>query len=85
VQSLGGYPLTDMSPLAYCTDLRVPVLYIQGRHDPWTELEDIQSFYAATPGEKELHLIEEKMRRFEVYNLIGERPEKVLAFLGKHM
>ncbi|MBN2500120.1 MAG: hypothetical protein JXB38_05080 [Anaerolineales bacterium] len=85
VQGFGGYPLVEMSPLGYCADVQVPVLYIQGKHDPWTELEDIQSFYDATPNEKVLHLIEDKMRRFEVYNLIGEQPEKVLAFLGKYM
>lgn len=80
----GGYAFKEMLPGKYAKDIEIPTMYIQAREDPWTELSDIQDFYAATPGAEELWLIEGKMRRFEAYNHIGEHPEKVLAFIKKH-
>jgi hypothetical protein len=64
--------------------VRILSFYIQAQEDPWTELSDIQSFYDATPGAKDLWLIQGKMRRFEAYNHVGEHPEKILAFIEKH-
>jgi alpha-beta hydrolase superfamily lysophospholipase len=80
----GGYALADMSPLKYAPDIEIPVLYVQAREDPWTELSDIQAFYEATTGPKEFWWIEGKMRRFNAYNHVGEHPERVLTFAKTH-
>jgi alpha/beta superfamily hydrolase len=81
----GGYALKDMSPLKYCRDVEIPVLYVQAKTDPWTELSDIESFYAETAGPKELWLIEEKMGRFDAYNYVDNNPEKIISFLKQHL
>ena len=83
VQWRGGYAFKDMAPGKFARDIEIPTLYVQAQEDPWTELSDIQSFYDATPGAKELWLIEGKMRRFEAYNHVGEHPERMLAFIAK--
>ena len=84
VQWRGGYAFKDMAPGRFARDIEIPTLYVQAQEDPWTELSDIQGFYDATPGAKELWLIEGKMRRFEAYNHLGEHPEKMLAFVERH-
>ena len=84
-QWMGGYHLDVMTPLPACKDVHLPVMFIQGKYDPWTELSDLQSFYDAAPGEKELLWIDEKIPRFEVYNRIGQQPQPVLEFLHKYL
>ena len=84
VQWQGGYAFKDMAPGRFAKDIEVPTMYVQAKEDPWTELSDIQSFYDATPGAQELWFIEDKMRRFEAYNYVGEHPERILAFVEKH-
>ena len=84
VQRRGGYALKAMSPLPYVKDIRVPTLYIQARADRWTTVADTQSFYDATPGEKELWWIEGITQRFEAYNYVGDHPERIIAFVKAH-
>jgi pimeloyl-ACP methyl ester carboxylesterase len=84
-QLRGGYALKEMSPLRYCRDVNVPVLYVQAKTDPWTELSDIKAFYTETAGTKELWMIEEKMGRFDAYNYVGDNPEKIINFLKQHL
>jgi predicted alpha/beta hydrolase len=81
----GGYALKAMSPLKYCRDVETPVLYVQAKTDPWTELSDIEAFYAETAGPKELWMIEEQMGRFDTYNYVGNNPEKIIHFLKQHL
>jgi fermentation-respiration switch protein FrsA (DUF1100 family) len=80
----GGYALKEMSPLAYARDVEVPTLYVQAKADPWTELSDIESFYEAAAGPKELWLLEGRMRRFDTYNYVGRHPEKIIEFARQH-
>jgi pimeloyl-ACP methyl ester carboxylesterase len=80
----GGFALEDMAPGRFAKDIEIPTMYVQAREDRWTELSDIQGFYDATPGAEELWFIEGKMRRFEAYNYVGEHPERILAFVGRH-
>ena len=84
-QLRGGYALKAMSPLQYCRDVEVPVLYVQAKTDPLTELSDIKAFYTETAGTKELWMIEEKMGRFDAYNYVGDNPEKIINFLKQHL
>jgi hypothetical protein len=79
------YPLEKMSPYEYVKDLKVPVLYVQARNDPWTELNDIQSFYDNTPSQKEFYWIENTKHRFESYSYFQNNPEKMLEWLKRWM
>jgi alpha/beta superfamily hydrolase len=80
----GGYALEKITPLGAAGDIYVPVLYVQARTDPWTELSDIESFYNATPEPKEFLMLEGKMTRFDTYNYFGSHPEKMYEFLDKY-
>jgi hypothetical protein len=84
VRRRGGYSFTERAPGRFAKDIGIPTLYIQAKEDRWTELRDIQAFYDATPGVKELWLIEGKMKRFDAYNYFREHPERVLAFAERH-
>ncbi|MGD9115876.1 MAG: alpha/beta hydrolase [Dehalococcoidia bacterium] len=80
----GAHPLGEMSPKKYVKDIKVPTLYVQARNDPWTELSDIQGFYANTPDNpKEFFWIEDTTHRFESYSYFQDRPSKMLEWLGK--
>jgi len=79
----GAHPLEKMSPKEYAKDLKVPTLYVQAIHDPWTELTDILSFYEATTPPKEFFWIENTKHRFESYSYFQDKPEKMLAWLRK--
>lgn len=77
------YPLEKMSPIDYVRDLRVPTLYVQARNDPWTELNDILSFYNNTPEPREFYWIENTRHRFESYSYFQDNPEKMLSWIKK--
>ncbi len=81
----GAHPLEKMSPKEYVKDLKVPTLYVQARHDPWTELSDIQGFYENTPPPKEFFWIEGTKHRFETYSYFQDKPGKMLEWLGKYL
>jgi uncharacterized protein len=80
----GAYPLEKMSPGEYVKDLQVPVLYVQARNDPWTELSDIQGFFERTPDNpKEFFWIENTVHRFESYSFFEDKPQKMLEWVKK--
>ena len=79
------HPLEKMSPRDYTKDLKVPVLYVQARNDPWTDLNDILSFYNNTPESKEFYWIGNTKHRFESYGYFQDNPGKMLYWLNKWM
>lgn len=79
------YLLEKMSPYEYVKDLKVPVLYVQARNDPWTDLNDILSFYKSTPEPKEFYWIENTKHRFESYSYFQDNPEKMLDWMNRRM
>jgi uncharacterized protein len=80
----GAHPLEKMSPAEYVKDIRVPVLYVQARNDPWTELSDIRGFYENTSDNpREFFWIENTAHRFESYSYFEEKPEKMLEWIKK--
>ena len=81
----GGHDLFDMSPRAYLQAIKIPTLYVQTRTDPWTELSDIEGFYAETAAPKEFWWMEQKMSRLQGYNYVGQHPEKIIQFLKSHL
>jgi len=83
---LGALPLDKMSPLDYAKDITVPAMYVQARNDPWTELSDVQSFYANTPDNpKEFIWIENTKHRYETYSYFQDNPDIMLAWLKRWM
>lgn len=88
LMKLGGFPAADMGGARWAAAVKMPVLMWQVRDDAWTRNpEDAQhTFDLLSSTEKELVWIENTTRRFkDGYNWFGRYPEKVLAFLGKHM
>ena len=81
----GGYPLIEMSPRKFVKDIAIPTLYAQTRTDPWTELSDVQGFYKETPSLKEFWWLEGDMSRIDGYNYVGQHPERMVAFLQRHL
>jgi pimeloyl-ACP methyl ester carboxylesterase len=84
-QLLGGHSLQEMSPHNYVKDITVPTLYIQGRHDPWTELSDIQGFYENTEAPKQFHWLENTQNRLEAYQYVCENPQIMIDFINGYM
>lgn len=85
IQALANISLNDMSPMASLKDLKVPVLYSQVREDVLTSPADLEAIVANTPTETEMLWIEGQLNRFDGYNYYGEQPERMLAFLHKHI
>lgn len=82
----GGSPkFADESPIEYAKDVKFPTLLIQGKFDKWAELSDTQQIFDNLAGKKELLFVDKPMPRFEVYNLVGQKPEKMLEFFKKYL
>ena len=85
IRVLAHIGLAEMSPMATLKDLKVPVLYSQVREDALTSPADLEAIVAHTPTESEMLWIEGPLNRFDGYNYYGEHPERMLAFLNKHL
>lgn len=83
VRLRGAHPLETMSPRDRAKDIKVPTLFVQAIHDPWTELTDILGMFEDTPGTKELFWIERTRHRFESYSYFQDQPERMLAWLAR--
>jgi pimeloyl-ACP methyl ester carboxylesterase len=84
-RQLGGLPLKELSPSSYIKDITLPTLYVQGRHDPWTELSDIQRFYESTSEPKEFWWLEMTQCRLEAYQYVSENPQPMIDFINAYM
>ena len=85
---MGAFPAAYMTPQLFAASVKMPVLMWQVRKDAWTKNpEDAQkTFDMLGTKDKELIWIEDTTHRFrDGYNYFGRYPEKVLAFLDKHM
>jgi pimeloyl-ACP methyl ester carboxylesterase len=87
----GGYPLESALLLKLVRDVNNPVLYIQARQGVragWADdfaSGEVQRFFDATPGPKQLWWIESPPGRLEAYTYIGEHLERVLAFMAQQV
>jgi dipeptidyl aminopeptidase/acylaminoacyl peptidase len=84
VKKYTGYYLEDLSPKNYIKDLKVPIMYVQVEHDPWSNKENIEGFFNNTKTEKKLLWIEGE-ERFDGYNYFGKKPEEMTNFLKKYL
>jgi len=73
-------PLLDVVPR-----IPVPTMLVQGRGDPWTNLDVIGQIYEAIPEPKEMVWIEEADHRFDAYRWFGEHPEQMLEWFARHL
>lgn len=85
---LGGFPAADMSGALWAPNITLPLLMWQVYDDAVIknpgDAQRTSDLLASM--DKELHWIEGTTKRFEDgYNWFGRYPEKVLAFLEKHM
>jgi pimeloyl-ACP methyl ester carboxylesterase len=62
-----------------------PTLLVQGRKDPWTNFDFINTVYKAIPVEKEMHWLEEPTHRFDGYNWFEDHPEKMLEWFDRYV
>ena len=79
-----GYPI-DTPLLDLIPATPVPTMLVQGRHDPWTDLDMIDRFYEAIPTPKEMVWIEEADHRFDAYRYFGTNPEAMLGWFARHL
>lgn len=85
---MGAFVAAEMTPHLWAPSVTMPVYMVQVLQDAWTRNpEDAQkTFDLLASKDKELFWIENTTRRFkDGYNYFGLHPEKVLAFLAKHM
>lgn len=81
----GGYPLTAIFLLKCIQEAHVPVLYLQACAAPWGDCHEVQRFYDATPGPKQINWIEESFGRVETYAYVTEQPTLVLTFAAQQL
>ena len=82
---LGGLTNAEMGPHPFAPSVKMPVLFVQVKDDPWTTNEDGEkTFELLGSKEKEFFWIETTTRRFEGYNYFGENPDVMLNFFSKH-
>ena len=62
-----------------------PTLLVQGRNDPWTNLDFIRELFETIPAEKEMEWLETTKHRFDGYNWFGDHPEKMLEWFNTHL
>jgi hypothetical protein len=85
VRLRGAHPLERMSPKEHAKNIKVPALYVQAIHDPWTKLTDVLGMYEATPTTKEFFWIERIDNRMESYTYFQDKPEKMLDWLANRL
>jgi hypothetical protein len=88
IMKFGGFPAADMSGALWAPNVKLPLLMWQVRDDAVIKNpQDAQyTFDRLASNDKELYWIEGTTKRFEDgYNWFGRYPDKVLAFLDKHM
>ncbi|MBK8902717.1 MAG: alpha/beta hydrolase [Anaerolineaceae bacterium] len=81
----GGRPFKEYRPgTAAAQAGRTPVLYIQGRGDPWGSPEDVTQMAAATPNVSGPLLVE-TTDRYGGYQYLIDNPAIATAFFEQHL
>ncbi|MEL7199612.1 MAG: alpha/beta fold hydrolase [Pseudomonadota bacterium] len=91
IEKRTGMDFNTSSWLPHAKDIAVPTLVIQNRNDAYLDEDFIATYYDSLTVEKEmlwLDLPKEKAafaNRAAAYDWIGENPEKILEWFGKHV
>lgn len=80
----GGRDLYS-SFVPYLEKVSVPTMVVQGKMDPWTDINEVKSYYDKLQVEKEMFWIEDADKRFDAYDYFSHSPEKMLTYFNKHM
>lgn len=62
-----------------------PTLLVQGRKDPWTNLDFVRALYDCIPVEREMRWLEEPRHRFDGYNWFADHPEDMLPWFDRYV
>ncbi|MEM7154100.1 MAG: alpha/beta hydrolase [Myxococcota bacterium] len=80
-----GIDLDTTSFLPHVKDIPVPTLVVQNKNDPWANAERVQQYHDELKVEKDLLWLDLSKDRAAAYHHLGEHPEIVVDFFGKHM
>ncbi len=84
-QIFGGPRLSGLLPAFVVSGAgSTPVLFVQGKGDPWGSVEDVSQMAQMTPCAQQL-LIVSSQDRFEGYQYIIDNPKVVTAFFKQHL
>ncbi len=85
----------DLNPeiMSSIAKVPVPTLLLQGRHDPWTNLDFIQETFDTLGADandgagivKELEWLEDTEHRFDGYNWFADHPASMLGWFAAHV
>lgn len=81
-----GGPLWETTDPAIVADLVHPtaIMYVQGNGDPWGDVPNVRRFYEMGQEPKTLEIVP-STDRFGGYLYLGEHPDLMLEFFGKHL
>ncbi|MEL7422094.1 MAG: alpha/beta hydrolase [Bacteroidota bacterium] len=77
--------LTGDSFLPYAKDISVPILVIQNRRDPMTNLDMVNQYYDSLTVEKEMLWLDLEKKRGATYAWIGENAEPIVGWFDKYL
>ncbi len=80
----GGKDL-EASCLPNVKKITVPTMVVQGKGDPWADLDWVKSYYEKVPTEKEMFWIEGANKRLDAYDWFNHTPERMLDFFRKYL
>ena len=86
-----GIDLDTSSWFPHTSDINVPTLVIQNRNDGYLDEAFVKSYFDNLQVEKEMVWIDipkkkgATQNRFAAYEWLGENPDKILAWFGKHL
>ena len=80
-----GIDLDTASFLPHVKEIPVPTLVVQNKNDPWANVERVQQYHDELKVQKELLWLDLSKDRAAAYHHLGEHPEIVVDFFGKHM
>lgn len=80
-----GFDLNEKTFVPDIKHIPVPTFVIQNRNDPWTDIDFVQRFHDALPGEKEMLWLQLSKDRAAAYDFLGTEPEQLASFFSKYM
>ena len=82
---LGFDVIKEIDPTRYVSEISpIPIMYIQADKDEIGDAEDVKTMFRVSGEPKELIILSDVLR-FEHYRYPAQHPERVIAFLVKHL
>ncbi|TPV96720.1 MAG: alpha/beta hydrolase [Myxococcales bacterium FL481] len=80
-----GIDLDKASFMPHVKHIPVPTLVVQNKNDPWANVEAVQHYYDELQVDKDLRWLDLSRDRAAAYHYLGESPEMIVDFFGKHI